>query len=112
MGSEMCIRDSANTGQSSIFFDFVHWLPFGDKIGHAGLFGLLTVLTNVALGNRRVGNFPLGTLLVIGFVFLEEVSQHFLPNRTFDIIDLLADGVGIMIGSAMADLYGRRKQLP
>lgn len=38
----------ANTGQQSIFFDLVRLIPYGDKVGHFGLFGMLTLLANFA----------------------------------------------------------------
>lgn len=91
----------ANTGQSSLFFDLVKILPYGDKIGHFCLFGLLTLIANLAFKFKVVnlGKQPIyiGTLLVIIFVTLEELSQHFIPSRTLDIQDLLADSLGISI---------------
>lgn len=90
---------SANTGRNNIFFDFVNWLPFGDKFGHFFLFGFLTLGVNFALKFKRFKYWkllPLGTLLVAVFVVIEELSQAFFPNRTLDIIDLIADGFGIM----------------
>ena len=91
----------ANTGQNNVFFDLVKRLPHGDKIGHLSLFGLLTLATNLALRFKilRLGilQIYIGTLLVIIFVSLEELSQHFIPKRTLDLQDLLADSIGIFI---------------
>ncbi len=93
----------ANTGQQSLFFDLLVDVPYGDKISHLCLFGLLTLTANIAFKfktilylNRRIF---LGTLLVIIFVIIEELSQHFIPTRTFDIQDLAADSLGIFIFS-------------
>ena len=89
----------ADTGGSSIFFDLVKALPYGDKIGHLCLFGSLTLVLNWACGFRafKLGRWPVyyGTLLVSVFVLLEELSQGFFPTRTLDITDLMADAVGI-----------------
>ncbi|MGX9726474.1 MAG: VanZ family protein [Candidatus Electronema sp. VV] len=91
----------ADTGRSSVFFDLVKMLPYGDKLGHFCLFGLLTLGSNAALQFRkaRLGWIaaPLGSLLVLCFVLLEEFSQHFVPGRTLDLLDLLADGAGIAL---------------
>ncbi len=38
----------ANTGQSSIFFQLVRVIPYGDKLGHLFLFGFLILGLNVA----------------------------------------------------------------
>lgn len=90
----------ANTGQSSVFFNFVASIPFGDKLGHFGLFGLLSLGANFAfkLKTFQVKNLRLyaGSLLVLLFVILEELSQYFIPNRTLDIADFFADALGII----------------
>ncbi len=90
----------ANTGQNSVFFQFVASIPYGDKLGHFCLFGLLTLAINFAckLKSFKVHSIELflGTILVFIFVIIEEFSQYFIPNRTFDLIDLSADFVGIV----------------
>ncbi len=91
----------ANTGQSSVFFQLIGQLPYGDKIGHLLLFGLLTLVANFALrlATVKLGvlNVYWGALLVSLFVVIEESSQYFIPQRTFDAGDLLADGCGILL---------------
>lgn len=90
----------ANTGQNSLFFKLVASIPYGDKLGHFCLFGLLTLATNFAFKLRsfNLSSIPifLGTILVFLFVIIEEFSQYFIPNRTFDLIDLSADFIGIV----------------
>lgn len=89
----------ANTGQNSVFFQFIASIPYGDKVGHFCLFGLLTLATNLAFRFKSVSFFSmelfLGTLLVLSFVIIEEFSQYFIPNRSFDLVDLSADFIGI-----------------
>lgn len=98
----------ANTGDSSVFFDFVRAIPYGDKLGHMGLFGTLTLLTIVALNFRSFSLSKLkiyyGSLVVSIFVLTEELSQLFIPSRTFDLIDLSADFVGIILATGLAIL--------
>ena len=90
----------ANTGQNSVFFQFVASIPYGDKLGHFCLFGLLTLATNLAFRFKAFQFYSiklfLGTILVSSFVIIEEFSQYFIPNRSFDLIDLSADFVGIV----------------
>ena len=90
----------ANTGQNSVFFQFVASIPYGDKLGHFCLFGLLTLATNLAFRFKSFKLFSielfLGTILVFSFVVIEEFSQYFIPNRSFDLMDLSADFVGIV----------------
>ena len=95
----------ANTGENSVFFKFVASIPYGDKLGHFCLFGLLTLGSNIAFKFNTVslGRFNIyrGTFLVIIFVVLEELSQGFIPSRSMDVVDLLADIVGILVFTAV-----------
>jgi len=90
----------ANTGSDSVFFDLVDRLPYGDKVGHFGLYGVLTLLLNLGLGCRSVavGGIKLlsGSLVVLVFAVGEELTQGFLPSRTMDITDVIADLLGIL----------------
>ena len=96
----------ANTGGNSIFFDLVRSIPNGDKFGHAGLFGFLTLIIIIASKYRsfKLGklNIYYGVIVVIPFIIGEELSQAFIASRTFDFVDIVADfiGVGIAIGFA------------
>lgn len=96
----------ANTGGSSIFFDFVRSIPYGDKLGHMGLFGFLTLVTIIGSKFRcfSCGRFKLyyGAVLVGLFVVGEELSQLFIPSRTFDFVDLAADSLGITLAVGIA----------
>lgn len=101
----------ANTGGNSIFFDLIRHIPYGDKVGHMLLFGLLTYVANLALQSRHfsLGRIPLyyGAVLVSIFVLSEEISQGFIPSRTLDIVDLIADAVGITLFSYLSCLTQR-----
>ena len=93
----------ANTAQPSLFFDLVASIPYGDKIGHFCLFGLLSLAANFAFKLKKIAlgsfNVYLGSAVVCLFVVMEELSQYFIPNRTLDIIDLVADFFGIIVFS-------------
>jgi len=90
----------ANTGQNSLFFNFVASIPYGDKLGHFCLFGLLTLAANFTfkLKSFQLMSFEvyLGSLLVLTFVVIEELSQFYIPNRTMDVLDFAADFIGIV----------------
>lgn len=106
----------ANTGVNSVFFEFIAEIPYGDKLGHFCLFGFLTLGANVGLKFKCLKfkflvlgqtNIYLGTSLVLVFVLLEELSQGFIASRTFDLKDLIADGVGISLFTLVS--YGLSK---
>jgi polysaccharide biosynthesis protein VpsQ len=81
--------------------NWVNDLPFGDKWGHLVLIGLLTFLLNYALSGRKVKigrlKILLGGTIVAVAMTAEEISQMWMPLRTFDLIDLSANYLGIAL---------------
>ena len=96
----------ADSATPSVFFTVVKNIPQGDKLGHLGLYGLLTALLNHALQFRTLSvaryTVQSGAVIVITFALLEEVSQYFFPNRTLDWGDVLADVIGISLFSYLS----------
>ena len=90
----------ANRGMESIFFNIGDAIPYGDKIAHFLLYGMMAMSLNLALRCRtyKVFNVPvqLGGLLVFWFAFIEELTQYLFPTRNLDIMDLIADIAGIL----------------
>jgi polysaccharide biosynthesis protein VpsQ len=86
---------------------FINQIPYGDKIGHFALYGILTLLVDLALFaslphlSRRliVSRTALILALIIG---LEEFSQQFFPSRTFDLVDLAFSYLGVTFFSWLA----------
>lgn len=77
---------------------------FGDKFGHFFLFGLLSFLW-LRLGTvNKKGEINtrilITNLLVFSFFFpiLAEYMQLFVPNRTFDYLDIVANLLGGTFG--------------
>jgi VanZ family protein len=97
---------AADTGIAKPAFDFVRGLPLGDKSFHFLLMGTLSALANLACAGRRlIPGFAipgLGTAIVVIVVLAEEISQIWIPGRTFEFYDLLADGLGIACGEFVA----------
>ena len=94
----------ADTGQNSVFFEFVKTLPYGDKLGHCGLYGMLALLANLACGFRFLKNpwIQVGSLVVLTFALGEELAQHFNARRTMDIWDATGDVIGITAATALS----------
>ena len=77
-------------------------LPYVDKIAHFGFYGVMGFLC--ALWQRESGRRALAAVLVgMAFVSLvgavDEVHQHWIPGRSMDLFDWIADTAG---GSAGA----------
>lgn len=105
----------ANHGGGSLWH-FLTDLPFGDKLGHVALVGTLSLLLNLALKGRRgpgkLSGVMLGSLLVAILMTLEEASQAFFPSRSLDLLDGIANLLGVAAGEALARLLLRPKRTP
>lgn len=64
---------------------------------------IATLLSNVALRGRAWRGILIGSMAVFVLITLEEVRQHFVPNRSFSVGDLVANTLGI----TLADLTYR-----
>jgi len=86
---------------------FVNKIPYGDKIGHFVLYGILTLLIDLALirsvpsPRRRLLVFRVALILAL-LIGLEEFSQQYFPKRTFDLIDLAFSYLGVIFFSWLA----------
>jgi len=96
----------ADIGAFPWVFKSVRLIPFGDKICHLILIGLLSYFVNSALYCReiKIKKFRIltGSLLITFPVLLEELSQVFLSSRNADITDALSDLAGIYLFGILA----------
>jgi VanZ family protein len=80
---------------------------WGDALGHAGLFGVLTFAAYMVLAIRlkREWALPLAMFIVLSLGVLTELSQFGVLNRAPSISDLLANALGVfVVGFAMSYL--------
>ena len=91
---------AANQGTLSRSVSFYRKIPFGDDLGHFFLMGILSFFATIVSGQRRVciARFRIspGPIVVFVIVLMEELSQMFIPTRTFSFSDLTADILGIV----------------
>ena len=101
----------ANVGLVYEVFPFINSVPGQDKTGHFILMGIMAFLANLSLRGRQVEccriRFYLGSLVVLICVVAEEFSQLLMTARGFDLGDLAADFLGILI---LGNIGGRIKQ--
>lgn len=70
-----------------------------DKLYHCiGYAGLAFLLCWVVRSKPRLKQIPLVILVGSAYGFLDEVTQKLIPGRIYDVYDLVADGVGILLG--------------
>lgn len=96
----------ANTGKEAAIFQWVRSLPYGDKMGHFAVFGLMVLMLNLCFRFQTLGRgwcqIYLGTAIVTSFAVAEEISQYFIPSRTFDLYDLAADAAGVTLFTGLS----------
>lgn len=104
------LADLGKLGYIRFLYDF----PYGDKVGHFILYGILTLLIDLALfysSARRISStllpsrkwFAVKVGLILALVItVEEFSQQYFSNRTFDLIDLFASYLGVIVFSWLA----------
>ena len=89
-------------------------LFFGwDKLVHALVFGILGFFAlgamNGAVNRQRVSQPWLAGGLVIAYGMLDEFHQYFVPGRSPDIYDVMADAVGAMLGVWLSSRFVRSR---
>ncbi|CAA6804085.1 MAG: Unknown protein [uncultured Sulfurovum sp.] len=93
----------ADTADHNFAFRVIGQIPYGDKLMHGLLYGVMALLLNYGLNfksQKILGfNMQVGALLVLAFAGLEEISQYWLPSRTCDMFDFVADTVGVILFS-------------
>jgi len=65
-----------------------------DKANH--FIAFFTLYVTLSLGYQKFELFK-KVLILLSFGIQIEVVQYFLPNREFSLLDVFADGVGIVI---------------
>jgi len=97
----------ADNGSLPPFIRAIYDFENGDKLGHFILYGLLTFfvtqtfLSALPFKSRSWVTLSVGLILALG-IALEEYSQRYFPSRTFDLVDLLASFLGVLVGGLVA----------
>ncbi len=100
----------ADTADHNFAFRLVGHIPYGDKLLHGLLYGVMALLLNYGLNfkSKKIFGFNLqiGAMIVLTFAGLEEITQYWLPSRTCDFFDFVADTVGVTLFSLI--IWGKR----
>ena len=96
----------ADMGRLGIL-NLVNRIPYGDKLGHFILYGILTLLINLTIIRSPPGRSRGLTAVIIGLTLalligLEEISQQYFSSRTFSLTDLIAGYLGVIFFSWLA----------
>lgn len=88
--------------------DIPQSITFNDKLEHISAFGILGFLLALALQVQERFSYPKRNLipatLFIGSLYgaLDELHQLFIPGRSCELNDWLADTLGIALGLALS----------
>ena len=94
----------------------IYDFPNGDKLGHFILFGLLNFfitrayLSSFPSKSRAWAALSIGLVLAV-FIGVEEWSQRFFPNRTSDVVDLLASYAGVVTFGFLAVVWRKPRKV-
>jgi VanZ family protein len=83
-------------------------VEYGDKLGHCGAYGLLMLWFCLLYPSRNTRVWYAATFVAMG-VGLEFVQGH-LGYRTYDVSDMIANTVGVLLG--WAGVLVLKKTLP
>jgi VanZ family protein len=80
-------------------------IPLFDKWVHIGLISILSFLFCWGIYKRKENveknrrNFILTGIICLAYgIMIEFIQRNFIPNRSFDMGDIIADGVGALLG--------------
>lgn len=83
-----------------------------DKIQHFAAFAVLAFLLDQCFSPRLKGYLLPVALPLLAYGAAIEVVQHFLPHRSFDVLDFAADGLGLLLYWLLRPLAARLPFLP
>ena len=97
----------ADMGALPRYLQLMKDLPYADKAGHFILYGILTLLVDLAFfrsrpnRSRELLTVTSGLILAL-LIGLEEFSQQYFVDRTFSLMDLAASYLGVIFFSWLA----------
>ncbi len=97
---------AADHGVIAPALGFLYGFPMGDKVGHFLLMGMLAFFVALAAPPARLRFWLI--LLIVGIV-LEEISQAFLPYRSFSLLDLFFSLLGVAVFGWLGARLARRR---
>jgi len=89
-------------------------IPFFDKITHIAAYGLLTIswlLTSKKIKNQRKRTVVIAALLFIYGIVIEVLQEIITNYRQADLLDVLANLVGIVLASIFFNVVLQKKNI-
>ena len=96
---------SSIPGDSIPRFVLLSW----DKLIHIIEYSFLGFLSVSSIDNKSKNQIIIACLFCLFFAILDEIWQSFIPGRFSSVLDVIADGIGIIIGSIFASRFNSDK---
>jgi len=97
---------SSIPGNSIPRFVLLSW----DKLLHIIEYSILGFLSVRSFDSKSIKNMINISIICLCFAILDETWQSFIPGRFSSGLDVIADGIGIVIGSIFALRYNSNKK--
>jgi VanZ family protein len=82
---------------------------FADKVEHAGFYGIFCALIIVGLGTLKRKHLIAAAIITSLYGCSDEIHQMFVPGRSPDVLDWIADSVGASVTAYVLALWRRRR---
>jgi|SRR5690554_2285905 len=89
----------------------LYFFPHQDKLIHIFMYALLALLIMTDFSKNHSYNKKTISIILFSTILLSIVIEYLQPvlsNRTFDIYDIYANGIGIVCGIASSFFFKRR----
>ncbi len=83
--------------------------PIGTSINHALALFYLTILGLIS--SMRDKSFNLNIIFLISLSMILELSHYFIPNRSFEFLDLFGNLLGTLLAVFIIIFYKRYKKI-
>jgi len=83
--------------------------PIGTSINHALAFLYLSILG--LINHMKDKNFNQNSIFLISLSIILELSHYFIPNRSFEFLDLFANLLGALIAIFIIKFYKKYKKI-
>jgi VanZ family protein len=78
---------------------------FNDKLMHFGGYVIAALSMSVAIPKSAI--WQRGIFLIMYSIAIE-IGQHFMPPRTFDVLDIVANASGVIVGLILVNNFLRK----
>ena len=83
--------------------------PIGTSINHAFAFFYLSILSLIS--HLRDKSFNQTSIFLISLSIILELSHYFIPNRSFEFLDLFGNLIGTLIAMIVIISYKKYKEI-